>query len=194
VPRAIPEGQLFLLDACCLINLLTTERAGEILEALPYRWAVPRLVAEKEVLRFSLTSMSHEELQRPISVAEIRAETGIEIFDIESPNESAELRYFGEFLDQGEANACALAIGRHGGVATDDKKALALLARSAPEVPTLQSPEILFEAFSGDRWTDLEVRRMLRAIRDRVNFIPRRGAPHFDWWTKLLGATRNETP
>lgn len=74
-------------------------------------------------------------------------------------------------------------------VATDDKKALSLLARTVPEVPTLQSPEILYEAFSGNRWTDLEVRRMLRSIRDRASFIPRRGAPHFDWWTKLLGGS-----
>jgi hypothetical protein len=187
VPRAKPEGRLFLLDACCLINLLTTERAGEILEALPYRCAVPRFIAENEVLRLDLTRASHEEVHRPITVAEIRAETGVEILDIESPTESAELLRFGELLDQGEANACALAVGRQGGVATDDKKALALLARTAPEIPTLQSPEILFEAFSGNRWADLEVRRMLRLIRDRAKFIPHRGAPHFDWWTKLLG-------
>ncbi len=188
MPRAIPEGRLFLLDACCLINLLTTEHAGEILEALPYRCAVPRFIAENEVLRLGVKRGSHGEVQRPITVAEIRAETGVEILDIESPLESAELRRFGELLDQGEANACALAVGRHGGVATDDKKALSLLARTAPEVPTLQSSEILYEAFSGNRWTDLEVRRMLRAIRDRASFIPRRGAPHFDWWTKLLGS------
>ncbi|HEV7667645.1 MAG TPA: hypothetical protein VGS22_03910 [Thermoanaerobaculia bacterium] len=187
MPRAIPEGRLFLLDACCLINLLTTERAGEILEALPYRWAVPRFVAENEVLRLGVKRGSHGEVQRPITVAEIRAETGVEILDIESPIEIKERLRFGELLDQGEANACALAVGRQGGVATDDKKALALLARTAPEVPTLQSPEILFESLEGNRWTDLEVRRMLRAIRDRAKFVPHRGAPHFDWWTKLLG-------
>lgn len=187
MPRAKCEGRLFLLDACCLINLLATEKAGEIVEALPYRCAVPRFVAEKEVLRFGLARAGHGEVQRPITLAQIRAETGVEILDIESPLESAELRRFGELLDQGEANACALAVGRDGGVATDDKKALALLARTAPEVPTLQTSEILYEAFSGNRWTDLEVRRMFRAIRDRASFIPRRGAPHFDWWTKLLG-------
>src|SRR6185295_9973892 len=132
------EGRLFLLDACCLINLLATEHAGEILETLSYRCAVPRFVAEKEVLRFSRKSTGGE--QRPISLAEIRAEIGVEILDIESPAESAELLRLGELLDEGEANACALAVGRHGGVATDDKKALALLARMTPEVPTVQTP------------------------------------------------------
>ncbi|HXU29668.1 MAG TPA: hypothetical protein VN851_03735 [Thermoanaerobaculia bacterium] len=180
------EGRLFLLDACCLINLLATEHAGEILETLSYRCAVPRFVAEKEVLRFSRKSTGGE--QRPISLAEIRAEIGVEILDIESPAESAELLRLGELLDEGEANACALAVGRHGGVATDDKKALALLARMTPEVPTVQTPEIFFEAFAASRWSELEARRMLRAIRDRASFVPRRGAPHFDWWNRLLGS------
>lgn len=183
----VSEGQWLLLDACCLINLLATGITQEILWALPWRCGVPRYVAEKEVLRLAPASRQAEpEEATVIRSAYLATLDGLEILDLESEAEITELVRFATVLDDGEAAACALAVARRGGVATDDRKALSVLGRWAPQVPTLETPEILFAWARTSAPADAEVGMALRSIRDRARFVPRPGAPHCEWWWELL--------
>lgn len=181
------DAQWLLLDACCLINLLATGSIQEILTALPWRCAVPRYVAENEVLRLAAANRPVEpENPTVIRSGDLATIAGLEILDLESEAEIAELVRFASVLDDGEAAACALAVARGGGVATDDRKALATLARWAPQVPRLETPEILFAWAQASASTELEIGALLRTIRDRARFVPRPGAPHCEWWWDLL--------
>lgn len=164
----LSEGSLLFLDACCLINLLATDSVDEILGSLPYRLAVSRYVAVEEVRGRPL----------PESVA---------VLDLEGEAEAAELVRFATLLDDGEASVCALAVVRGGGVATDDRKALAVLRRLAPHVPTVQTPELMHEWARRSDVPEERVRRTLRDIRERARFHPRHDAPHHAWWVRLCG-------
>ncbi|MCP3958219.1 MAG: hypothetical protein GY719_10240 [bacterium] len=177
------EGALILLDACCVINLFATERAGDILVQLPYRFAVSKLVADEEVLSIRHVADPDGSVERErVSPRSLEEMDDLTVMDIATPEEQDRYARFAIDLDDGEASACALAVVHGGGVATDDKKALRVLEKVSPRVPTLQTPDLLFEWALLSNTPEAEVRRMLRAVRDRARFFPRRVAPHFSWW------------
>jgi predicted nucleic acid-binding protein len=157
---------LVLFDACCLINLLATGRAEEILTSLPHRCATSRLVAVEEVL----------------SIAGAGESASLAWIDLTSDEEKEDFVRFSTWLDPGEASICALAIHHEAVVATDDRKALRVLRREAPQVPILQTPELFYEWAHFAKPPDREVMEALEAVRARARFYPRRDAPRFDWW------------
>ena len=176
------EGTLVLLDACCVINLFATERIEEILRLLPYDFAVSQLVADEEVLSIRGHVGSADPSDRePVRPRELE-DSGLKIMDVATLAEKTEYARFAVDLDDGEASVCALAVVHGGGVATDDRKALRVLERSAVQVTTLQTPELLHEWARRSNAPAQEVRDALLAIRDRARFYPRRAAPHYSWW------------
>lgn len=166
-----------------MINLFATERIEEILRGLPYRFAVSRLVADEEVLsiRVGTGSADHPE-REAVSPMELESSGCLTIMDVATQQEKTEYACFAVDLDDGEASACALAVVHGGGVATDDRKAIRVLERAAPEVQVLQTPELLYEWVRRSRTPAQEVRQALLAIRDRARFYPRGAAPHCSWW------------
>lgn len=193
--------ELVLLDACCLINLFATGRAEEILEALPYRFAVARYVAEKEVLEIGAgdeprtdTGEQHERMPlRPPIEALIRKGTLTQL-DIASPEEHRQLVRFAAHLDDGEAHTSALAFVRAARVATDDRKAIRVLreASSAMELPPpggepcIRTSELLFEWAEAKQTEVAEMARIVSALARRASFIPPQSDPHRERWVKLL--------
>ena len=178
------EGLLFL-DACCIINLYATGHIEDILHRLPFRFAVSRLVAEREALSVRRAGgPGGQRDQEPVSLSELESSGALNIMELNSPEEKAAFTRFAIELDDGEASVCALALHRDGGVATDDRRALRALA--AAGLSTLQTPELLFEWARLERIREDQVRKALRAIRDRASFIPRKSAPHFLWWKGFI--------
>src|SRR5436305_2606259 len=109
------------------------------------------------------------------------------LLDFSTEQELADFIRFAAHLDDGEASVCALALSQGGGVATDDLKVLRVLRQEAPEVLTLQTPELLHE------WAHLSaasapvIAGVLRSIERRARFRPRRNAPRFEWWSSFQG-------
>lgn len=89
-------------------------------------------------------------------------------------------------MDEGEASVCALAVIHGGAVATDDRGALRMLGRIAPRVPTLQTPELLYEWAGLSRASKDEIAGMLRLVQQRARFYPSRKAPRFEWWESFF--------
>jgi hypothetical protein len=185
-----PEGELLLLDACCLINLLATGRMEEILEALPFRFATSRLVATQEVLAIARETDEGMPLEREVIPPDaLENARNLSLLDLSTDQELAEFVRFAAHLDDGEASVCALALSRGGGVATDDLKALRVLRREAPDVLTLQTPELLHDWAHLSGASASAITRVLRSIERRARFRPRRGAPRFEWWSSFQDLT-----
>ncbi len=181
------ETSLLFLDACCIINLYATGYIEDILRDLPYHFAVSRVVAEREVLSVRLAEGPEGHRGRePVSLGELESLGVLTIMDVASKEEKAAFAGFATELDDGEASVCALAVLHAGGVATDDRKALRILAATGLEGPTLQTPELLFDWTRREQVPEKQVQEMLRAVRDRASFLPRRSAPHFLWWNGIL--------
>lgn len=181
MPRKLAEGPLLLLDACCLINLFATGRIEEILAGLPYRFTTSRWVATQEVLTIGQATSSDGPLEREI-IPQARLEGLITILDLATEREMDDFVRFATELDDGEAGVCALAVSHSGMVGTDDRKALRVLAQKAPQVATIQTPELLYEWAHRTAAHASDIASVLRAVFHRGRFTPRRGAPRYDWW------------
>jgi hypothetical protein len=178
-----PERKLLLLDACCLINLLATDRMEEILKILPFRFATSRLVATKEVLAIARDTEEDAPLEREvISSTALENSKNLTLLDLSSEQELADFVRFAADLEDGEASVCALALTHGGGVATDDRKALRVLSQDAPQVLTVQTPELLHDWALLAKAPASKIARVLRSIERRARFRPRRGVPRFEWW------------
>jgi len=186
MPGILPAGSLLLLDACCVINLFATGRCEEILRRLPYAFATSRLIAKTEILSLAAGRPSAPSKREVIPSARLEDSDDIAVLDLRGQEEVARFVRFADYLDRGEASVCTLAVTRGGVVATDDRKTLSFLRRMTPQVPTIQTPEILWEWAGLSRVSDAEIGVVLRAVRDRARFLPRRNAPHFDWWERFL--------
>lgn len=192
--------EFVLLDACCLINLFASGRATEILEALPYRFAVARYVAEVEVLEIESEEPGEGRDTEPAArisvhplIARIVAERLVEQLEVVSADEHRELVRFALSLDDGEAYTCALAITRGARVATDDRKAIRVFSErrrrlepTADLEPCLRTSDLLFAWAAATGVDDGELRRIVRDIARRASFLPPRDDPHFDRWMAYL--------
>ncbi len=188
-----------MLDACCLINLFASGRAEDILRSLPYRFAVARYVAVKEVLEIGAdqggTKTASESPGRtglsPLieGLIDQRVLTSIAVT---TPDEQRELIRFAVDLDDGEARTCALAMTRDALVATDDKKAIRVLRAAVGEEgasdddPCLRTSELLFDWAEREQVPEAELLQIVRAIARNATFLPPKNDPHFDRWMKLL--------
>jgi hypothetical protein len=179
MPRS-GSDPLVLLDACCLINLLVTGRAEEILAVLPYRCSTSRMVAIEEVL--SITEAS-ESAGAPVRLDRFNH---LSLIDLTSDEEWTDYLRFSTELDRGEASICSLAVHHQAIVATDDRRALRALRRETPQVPTLQTPDLLYEWTHLAKLSDREIMAALEAVRARARFYPRRDAPRFGWWASFF--------
>jgi len=178
-----PESPILLFDACCLINLFASGRIEEILDCLPFRCATSRLVASREVLAIAVEAFATEPLGREIiPPGRLESMPNLALLDLETDQELAGFVGFALELDDGEASVCSLAVARGGGVATDDRKALRIMAGLTPPVLTVQTPELLYEWAERLKLPEAEIRSALRQVQRRGRFYPRVGAPRFEWW------------
>lgn len=183
---------LVLVDACCLINLFATGRAEEILDDLPYRFAVARYVSEKEVLE--LGAQDEERISLHPLIRALVDKGILEQLDISSSEESGYLIRFAVDLDDGEAHTCALALVRNARVATDDKKAIRVLgeawrervASSGLRDLCVRTSELLFEWADSEGIEEAELVQIVHAIGRRASFIPPRGDIYFERWMRLF--------
>jgi hypothetical protein len=183
MPSQVLKRQLLLLDACCLINLLATGCMEEILGILPFRFATSRLVATKEVLTIAREAEEGVPIEREVIPSSVLENAkNLTLLDLSTDQDLAAFVHFASDLDDGEASICALALTHGGGVATDDRKALRVLRRDAPQVLTVQTPELLHDWARLAELSPSELARILRSVEWRARFRPRSDAPKFEWW------------
>jgi len=188
--RIESEEHLVFLDACCLINLFATGRAEEILETLPYRFAVARYVAEEEVLEIATqdeaAGSEADETRVALHplIAALADHGALALIDVSSREEQRQLVHHALDLDDGEAHTCALAVVRGATVATDDRKAIRILRPH----PCIRTSELLFEWSEAQRIAEADLAQILHAIARRASFLPPKDDPHFKRWVELLEA------
>lgn len=182
-----PEVPLLLFDACCLMNLFATGRIEEILGCLPFRCATSRLIASQEVLAIAVEGgLATEPLGREVlPPSRLESMADLTLLDLETDEELAAFVGFALALDDGEASVCSLAMARGGGVATDDRKALRIMAEVTPPVLTVQTPALLYEWAERLKPPEADICSALRRVQRRGRFYPRVGAPRFEWWETL---------
>lgn len=161
-----------ILDACCAINLHASGHMENILKAIPGTVALATFVLDEEILRSNLQSFVKRGLIRTVSLDSEAEEISFVNFAVE--------------LDDGEAVTGAIAMHRHWGVATDDRKAQRVFARSNPGLQLLSTPELL------KHWADTHnpplevVREVLLNIQTQASYKPSTTHSLHAWWQSIV--------
>jgi predicted nucleic acid-binding protein len=175
--------EVLLLDACVTINLMATDRLGEIAESLNLSFVVAEQVAaEAGHLRELIDG---KVVVTPIDLHKQVAAGHLAIVGLSS----AELPTYVELaaiVDDGEAASIAIALHRELPLATDDRKARRLCTERGLAEPrrTLD----LLHAYADVAAIDSEAcRELLAMVRQRASFLPPRADPWRTWWSSHLG-------
>lgn len=172
-----------ILDACCVLNFAATGCFGEILRGLSCRFHVgSRARGEAQWLRVP----DADERER----VDLESLFGMGLLEeqmLQQPREEALFVELGAALEDGEAEAAALAIMRGYALATDDRKARRVVLERTTDLRLYTTLEIIREWQICCAVTDAVIAAALGRMADRATYRPRRTDPLWDWWDALVG-------
>ena len=118
----------------------------------------------------------------PLDLSSQVASSLIEVVAPTGEHEMTDYINFAEELDDGEAQALAIAKNRNFTLLTDDKKAINIAARMDVGVTTITTAMVVRQWQEQANVTDEELRKVLARIEQLARFSPRRGTPDWIWW------------
>ena len=176
---------LVVLDACVLLNLHATGRIADILAALSRSVLVSSYVASETLWHCGSGTNCDGTVGREVVALEPLIRSGlISVVDLTSGEEEQFLA-FAQHLGDGEAASGAIADGRKGAVATDDRKARRIFAQHAPAVITVGTSTLLREWEHKAKLPLADMAAALRAIRTGARFQPSATDDGFGWWKNI---------
>lgn len=181
------QGRRILLDTCCLINLFASAHIEDIISAVPLPFSVAEAVRREALYILPEREPAEPPTEaEPVSIEPLVASGLLEVLQPDSEQEAGTYIDFAAELDDGEAMTCALAIHRSYDIATDERKAIRILAERAPQV-AVHTTSSLVRWWSEVGHVDPQVvRRALNAIQVRGRFRPGKTDPLLSWWESML--------
>jgi predicted nucleic acid-binding protein len=177
-------ASILIQDACVLLNLLASGRFDDIAGGCDLRFAVVSEVAGETLYLRHAASGEHERIDLQVFVARGL----LEVFKVNGRAEQLRFIELAVNLDDGEAASIAVAEARDFALATDDKKARAVIQRKGVRIKLWSTFELLrhWQAIAGI--SDGALGSVLENIADRAKFRPKPGHPEFKWWSKAVNA------
>lgn len=180
-----------VLDCCALLNLYSGWNGLTELERLPWTWWLCSAVLNEAIYT---RDYGPDGLVNVVAIARENL-SGRNVLEAE-PGSSYETELYVDFateLDDGEAQALAIAKARNLELVTDDRKATIVAASPAVGVKTVTTADVL------RTWADLPgngplVRDVLLRIQALARFTPQRGTPGADWWLLAAANSPHQTP
>ncbi len=173
-----------IIDCCSLINLFTGWGGLRELSSLNWQWYLCEAVLrETEYTREYgkdgvpvLVALDFEQLTRSKLLQPIAAVSDEELEDYLD---------FASEVDDGEAQALAIAKHRGFTLLTDDRKAMRLAARPDVLVATVSTAEVLQVWASLNQDNEKRLREVINRIETLARFTPRLDSPDYAWWSRF---------
>ena len=179
-----PVPSHLLLDACVVVNLYSTRQMAAILTATSSSPAIVDAVQREAQLVFRGGDGEDAREREQIDHSPCVTEGLLTVIDITDEEEFLTYIDLTQELDDGEAMTAAVAIHRRLPVATDDRKALRVLARHSL---TPRSTLDVIRDWSAQGSVDPEMlRTALIDLQQRGNYLPARSHPLKAWWDASL--------
>lgn len=183
VPPAAPPAAL---DACCLIDLLVTGCARDILQAAGYSRQLPAAVqGEVQYVRQHDPAQPGAVVKEPADLTALIASGLLTVCSPQGQHEADRFTHYATlFRSDGESMCLALAESRGWVVATDDKRALRVARQAGLAV--VSCPGLL------KRWADATapdqatLQKALLDIQILAQFQPTPTMPEYAWWVQVL--------
>lgn len=173
-----------IIDCCSLLNLYTGWRGLAELRELRWTWYVCEAVLdEAEYTREYgadgvpvLIPLDMRELTQSGQLLSARPETEAEIDDYVS---------FACEVDDGEAQALAIAKHRGFVLLTDDRKAARIAQRPDIAIRITSTAKILQTWAQLDTRNEMRLREVIARIATLARFGPRMDSPDYEWWRRF---------
>jgi hypothetical protein len=188
VSRARPPRSPAVIDACCLIDLLVTGRAAEILRASGFTWHLPIAVRDEvRYVRRHDPARAGGYLDEPVDLGPYLTAGLLTPCQPSDEHEQEQfVRYAARFCSEGEAMCLALARSRGWTVATDDRKAIRVAAEEGLTV--ISCPGLVKAWADATRPDPGVIERVLSDIETLVRFRPGPSMPGSSWWSRYRPA------
>jgi len=171
-----------LLDACSLLNIYGTGEMESIIRTLPFRVAVGvRARREAQWIR-----VEGEEEREPVDIQPLVDTRLVVIEELQSQEEIDLFVELGLLLDDGEAEALALAIVRGYSMATDDRKARRMAEVRIDRSRLWSTLELLHEWHTRGGPSGPILSKTLRRMAYCSTYYPRRSDPLWGWWSSVV--------
>jgi hypothetical protein len=176
------------IDACCMIDLLSSGRAEAILRAGGFTWQLPFAVqGEIQYLRQHDPKQPGKLVKVPAALSGL-VSSGV--LTVCAPKNQKELdrytHYATVFRSDGESMCLALAEQRKWAIATDDRKAIRVAQQVGLTV--VSCPELVkaWAAAAGPDQPTLV--KTLHDIQVLAQFKPNPSMPEYGWWVAQLAS------
>lgn len=170
-----------IIDCCSLLNLYAGWGDLRALAAFDDVWHVGEAVL-REAQYIWQFAPDGSRSQVPIDLQTPVAEG---LLNVVQPESDAELDAYVEFaseLDDGEAQAMAIAMHRGFILLTDERKALQIAQRADVAVRTITTSQVLQKWVEQSAANVVQLPEVLRSIEVRARFRPRQDTPDGEWW------------
>lgn len=174
-----PPTRPLIIDACVLINMHVTGALAEILDAIP----VPVLIADRVFAESRIDHGAEPGSTEREDIRDLVASGRIVVASIDTDEEAELFVDLAVDLGDGEAMTLALALARGFSIASDDRRAVRILAERMPLYSTLDL--IAIWAMKG-ALPDSVVKVALEAIRIKGRYAPGKTHPRWPWWRQIL--------
>ena len=172
-----------IIDCCSLLNLYAGWGGLSELAGFGDQWHVGEAVLGEAQYIWQF-HMDGSKTQVSIDLEPLVAEGLLNAVRSESEAEIASYVEFASELDDGEAQALAIAMHRGFILLTDERKALQIAQRPEVAVATTTTPEILRKWAEQSDGNAARLAEVLRNIEERARFRPRRNSQDGEWWER----------
>lgn len=175
-----------IIDCCSLLNLYTGWRGINELKEFDVRWYVPQAVM-KESQYFRDYDLAGNVVTYPLDISGAISDGLLEIANIENQDELTDYVNFAIEVDDGEAQALAIARSRGLIFLTDDAKALKLCSRQNAPILTASTATILQSWSEASKENALRAPEIIARIQSLARFSPKPSDDGYAWWSAHRG-------
>ncbi len=170
-----------IIDCCSLINLYTGWGSLEELPGLGCQWYLCEAVLN-EAEHTREYGNGGQFISVPLDTEQLTCSKLLELVAPASDEERDDYLDFASEVDDGEAQALAIAKHRGYTLLTDDRKAVRLAQREDIAVPIVSTARILQIWVSLNPENEEMLPGIIRRIEELARFSPRRGSTDYEWW------------
>ena len=175
----------YVLDACALVNLYCGWGGLAELRKFGDSWSIGD-IALSEALYVREFDESGNLRKVVLNPEETVVDGNLHVTSLHSDDELASLIEFAHDLDDGEAQALAIAMHRNRILVTDDRPAIRVASALSPVVPTLGTPEIIKAWVDAASENQVRLVEVVRRISILGPFQLKKTSENYPWWQSLL--------